>query len=120
MDKIIINGLTLYAHHGVDEREQAVGQRFYIDIELRGDLSRAGRSNEIKDTIDYREVCEIVTDVVKGKRYHLLEALADDVARRLLQRFRPTEVMVRIRKPNPSIDGLVDYVGCEVIRGGDK
>lgn len=118
MDKVIINGLTLYGHHGVDKIEQELGQKLYIDIELRGDLSKACLSDNIKDTINYKEVYKVVARIADKKRYNLLEALAEDVARAIIERFRPDEVMVRIRKPHAPIEGVVDHVGCEIIRRG--
>jgi dihydroneopterin aldolase len=119
MDRIIIDGLTLYGHCGLDEKERELGQKFLIDIEVGYDLSKAGRTDNLKDTIDYKEICKLATRIVKEKRYHLLEALAHDLAERITQHFKPREVMVRIRKPHPPIDGIVDWVGCEVRRYGN-
>ncbi|MBU1488006.1 dihydroneopterin aldolase [bacterium] len=116
-DKIIISGLVFYGHHGVSKEEQELGQKFFIDLEMRCDLVRAGRSDNVADTVDYKEVYQAIRECEKGKNYRLLEALAEDVAKLILDRFPAVEkVMVRVRKPHVPIHGLVDYVACEIIR----
>jgi len=118
-DKIIISGLVFYGHHGVSKEEQELGQKFFIDLEMRCDLGQAGRSDDVADTVDYKEVYQAIVECEKGKSYRLLEALAEDVARMILDRFSVCEVMVRVRKPHVPIHGLVDYVACEIVRSGN-
>lgn len=115
-DKIIISGLVFYGYHGVEEKERKLGQKFFVDVELRLDLSRAGQSDDLADTVNYKEVYQAIRECEKGKNYRLLEALAEDVAKLILDRFPVKEVMVRVRKPHVPIHGLVDYVACEIIR----
>lgn len=115
-DKIIISGLVFYGHHGVSKEEQELGQKFFIDLEMRCDLSQASRSDDVADTVDYKEVYQAIRECEKGKNYRLLEALAGDVAKLILDRFSVEEVMVRVRKPHVPIHGLVDCVACEIVR----
>jgi dihydroneopterin aldolase len=119
MDKIIISGLTVYGYCGVSQEEQKAGQKLLIDIELTSDLSRAARTDRLKDTIDYKRVSGFVAEVLKEKKYHLLEALAEDLAKAILHSFGPQEVRVRVRKYHAPIGEIVDWVGCEVIRSRD-
>jgi len=58
-DKIIIQGLEVFAYHGVLAQEKRDGQYFYLDIELDTDLSAASVSDALGDTINYDEVCRI-------------------------------------------------------------
>ncbi|MDI6791828.1 MAG: dihydroneopterin aldolase [bacterium] len=117
MDKIIVNGIVFYGYHGTSEAERELGQKFLVDIEVKADLSLAGRSDKLEDTIDYQRVCSLVKEVEESKKYRLLEALAHDIASAVLKQFPMIqEVMVRVKKPQVPIAGLVDYVAIEIIR----
>lgn len=116
MDKIIISGLVFYGYHGTSETERELGQKFLLDIELKADLSLAGRSDKLEDTIDYQRVYSLVKEVEGTKKYRLLEALAHDIASAILDQFPVQEVTVRIKKPQAPITGLVDYVAVEIVR----
>lgn len=115
-DKIIIRGLVFYGHHGVSSPERELGQRFSLDLEMRLDLKKAGESDDLADTIDYQKVYRAIREYEESSRYHLIEALAEGVAKVVLERFPIEEVLVRAYKPCPPIGGLVDYVACEITR----
>ena len=53
MDKIILSGMVFYGFHGMSEAEQELGQRFDVDLVVRLDLSKAGASDMLEDTISY-------------------------------------------------------------------
>ena len=52
LDRIYIKGLDVFAYHGVMPKEKRDGQRFVLDITLDCDLSRAGRTDRLEDTVD--------------------------------------------------------------------
>lgn len=116
MDKITVQGIQFFARHGVTPAEREVGQHFVVDVELRMDLARAGSSDRLEDTVNYVAVHDLVQEIGRGAPVTLLEALAERIARTILQRFAPKEVTVRVRKPAPPIDGVMDWVGVEVTR----
>jgi dihydroneopterin aldolase len=94
---IELAGLELFGYHGVEPEEREQGQPFLFDIWL--DVSDAGRSDRLEDTVDYRLVVECVRDVSEARAYQLLEALAAAVADALLASFDVARVRVRVRKP---------------------
>jgi FolB domain-containing protein len=47
MDRIIIKGLTLNAHHGVLQDEKDNGQTFILDITASLDLTDARKSDDL-------------------------------------------------------------------------
>ena len=57
--------MTFFAYHGLESSEKEKGQRFEVDAELYLDLSKAGKSDQIADTIDSNVVYEIIEEVVK-------------------------------------------------------
>ncbi len=116
MDKILVQGIQFFGRHGVTPAEREVGQHFVVDVELRLDLARAGASDHLDDTVNYVAVHDLVREIGRGAPVTLLEALAERIARALLERFGLKEVTVRVRKPAPPIDGVMDWVGVEVTR----
>lgn len=80
-DTIQLRGLRILGCHGVLEEEHRRAQPFEIDLDLEVDLSRAGRSDALTDTVDYGAVADSVRRVVEGEHSDLMEHLADRIAR---------------------------------------
>ncbi|MEW6096112.1 MAG: dihydroneopterin aldolase [bacterium] len=116
LDKIIIQGIVFYGYHGVTLAEQEVGQKFLVDVELHLDLKPAGISEHLVDTIDYKEIYNLVKSVEQKKKYRLIETLASDIAQSILDKTHAVEVFVRVKKPQVPIAGVVDYVAVEITR----
>lgn len=115
-DKILIEGAHFFARHGVSDEEQRLGGRYVVDVELQRDLSRAAASDHLADTISYAEVYATVREVIGGKSFRLVEALAEHIAQTLLARYAAEKVMVRVKKQPPPLDGVVDSAGVEITR----
>ncbi|OIO01254.1 dihydroneopterin aldolase [Candidatus Desantisbacteria bacterium CG_4_10_14_0_8_um_filter_48_22] len=116
-DKIILKGMSFYGYHGTSEIERRKGQRYYIDIEMIVDLEKAGRSDELSKTLDYKQACVLVKKIQGGKKYRLLEALAEDTAGALLDKFKEIhDITVKVRKPRPPVGGLIEYAEIEINR----
>ena len=116
-DKMVISGLTVYGYHGVFPEENKLGQRFVVDLELRLPLGKAGRSDDLRETVDYTELCARVKEIVGGEPAKLIETVAELVATRLLQLYTIIdEVTVRIPKPHPPVDLHFDGVTVEIRR----
>ncbi|MGV3463944.1 MAG: dihydroneopterin aldolase [Heyndrickxia sp.] len=117
MDKIYLNELEFYGYHGVLAEENRLGQRFRVSLVLELDLSRAGKSDDLNDTVSYAEVYEICKDIVEGKPYRLLEAVADKIATSILE-CHPliARTTVKVIKPDPPIPGHYQSVAVEITR----
>ena len=115
MDRIVLEGMSFFGHHGVYPAERETGTHFTVDAALELDVSEAGRTDRLQDTLDYREAYELVREVLEGDACQLLEALAQRSAERLLtlERVRRATVTVRKRPPLPAAIGSV---GVEVSR----
>src|SRR5713101_4772107 len=114
-DIIRIKNASFYAYHGVATDEQNLGGKFEVDVEIRADLSDAIAHDSLKQTIDYEAVYALIQKIVTAKRYYLVEALANTIAKGIVQEFQSTEVVtVKVRKPYPPVKGVVDYVEVEV------
>ena len=97
-DKIILPEMRFTAAHGVLQSEHEVPQEFTVSLTVVCDLSAAGKSDDLNDTLDYRGLYEITASVMLGKHHDLLESLAADIAKGVLERFAVNEVCVRVRK----------------------
>ena len=116
MDKIMMNGLRFIANHGVLPQEKLMRQPFVVDLELYFDMHAAGQSDDVRDTVDYNEVYLTVKKIMEGKSRNLLEALAERIAKQLLENFPILSVKIRISKPEAPVDGLFDSFGIEIER----
>jgi dihydroneopterin aldolase len=113
---IELQGIELFAFHGVLEEERRDGQRFLVDIELDGRDGVAGATDRIEDAIDYRDVVAAVVEVSDARAYHLLEAFATALAETLVGRFPVTRARVRVRKPDVVLPRPVDHAAIVVER----
>lgn len=120
MDKIILEGMEFYGYHGVLAEEQALGQRFVIDVELCLDLGPAGRADDPDMTVNYARVFEQVQKIVEGRPCRLIESVAEAVAAEILERFPVSEVAVRVKKPQAPVPGHFAWMAVEVRRRGKK
>jgi dihydroneopterin aldolase len=113
---IELEGIELFGHHGVNEEERRDGQRFVFDVALEVP-DWTGSSDRIGNTVDYREVAELVREVSDAHAYYLLEALAATLVDELLERFPPVvAARVRVRKPEVQLDPPVEHSAVTVER----
>lgn len=116
MDKIVARGLTFNGCHGVLDFEKTEPQPFVVDLDLFLDLQPAGISDDLRDTVSYAEVFEVVRGIVENESYNLLEALAENIAAALLLRYPLSEVGVGVYKPNAPVTGKFDSFGVNIKR----
>ena len=117
MDKIIIKGLEVFAHHGVYENEKSKGQKFVINAEFDVDTLTASFSDDIEDTLDYAKVCEFIKDYMVVNQLNLLETLVNELSRKLLLTFKSIKSLtLEICKPDAPIPSKFDTVSLKVFR----
>lgn len=118
MDKIILNKMSFYGYHGVFPEETKLGQRFIIDLTVEADLKKAGETDSLDASIHYGEIYQVCKEIVEGKPYKLIEALAERIAAELLKCYQGISVVtVKVIKPDPPIPGHYESVAVEITRG---
>ena len=115
LDIIRLHNAIFYAYHGVMSDEQNLGGKFEVDLDLHCDLSDAKQSDTLHRTVNYEKVYGVMKEAVVGKKYFLIEALANSIADKVLDGFSEVQkVVVRVRKPGAAIHGIIDHVEVEV------
>lgn len=115
-DIIRIKNAAFYAYHGSMQDEQNLGGKFEVDLDMYCDLSEAEASDSLKRTVDYEKIYAFLQKTILEKKYYLLEALGNTIAKKLLAEFPKIErVVVKVRKPHPPVKGVIDYVEVEIM-----
>ena len=115
MDRIIIKGLKLYAFHGVNPEEKENGQDFILDISAYLPLAKAGKTDNLEDTVSYATIIKLTRAVFTAEKYDLIETAARKVAAEILKTFDMIEsITVTLKKPDAPIKADFDYVAVEI------
>ena len=114
MDRILIQDLALRCVIGVNAEERREKQDIVISITLEVDLRKAGRSDDLVDTVDYKALKKKILAVVEGSKYLLVEALAERIAALGLEDPRVERVTVLVEKPGAL--RFARSVGVEISR----
>lgn len=115
-DRLRLEDVRFWGHHGTSKAEQTVGIWFSVDVEMTVDLEPAALSDDIAAAVDYGAVARRVVQIGTEGRVNLIERLADMIARALLREFPVQDVRVRVRKLTPPLQGLVGTPSVELVR----
>ena len=117
MDTIQINDIRAYGYTGALPEETVLGQWFRVDLTLTLDLARAGASDDLADTHDYRGAIAAVHHLVQKKPFQLIEALASEIARAvLLTDEQIMQITVKLTKLTPPIPDFTGSIAVEITR----
>lgn len=117
-DEIRIEGLEVYARHGVYPEETKNGQYFYVNAILYINMRRAGREDNLERTINYGTVCRFITDWMQENTCLLLEAVAERLSQALLLEYDAlADLELEIQKPHAPIRLPFGNVSVKVRRG---
>lgn len=114
MDQVFITDLVARGIIGINDWEREKPQEIRINITLFADLSEAGESDNINDSVNYRTVAKKVLAHAESAKMYTVEALASDLAKICLEMPRVQKVLVRVEKP-----GAIRFahsVGVEIER----
>ena len=117
---ICVRHLRLYAYHGVLPQEQRVGGEYDVDLRVHYIITRAMESDDVADTINYAELCQIVKRemAVPSK---LLEHVAGRIGRAVFEAFpEATALELSLTKINPPMGADCDGAGVELYLINDK
>ncbi|MFO7936108.1 MAG: dihydroneopterin aldolase [Kiritimatiellia bacterium] len=104
-DQLELGGLKVSCIIGDLPDERIKEQTLRIDAVLFLSLRQAAQSDDLRDTVDYAELCNDIRSVLKRAQCRMLERAADCVASVCLSDVRVRKVRVRVEKRN-SVEGL--------------
>jgi dihydroneopterin aldolase len=98
-DRIYLRDLRTETIIGIYAWERKIRQTVSFDFEFPGDIRRAAKTDKIEDTLNYKSVAKRVLAFVETSEYHLVETLAEEVARLILKEFSVEWVKLTVNKP---------------------
>ena len=116
MDGIQLTNIRAYGYTGYLPEEQVLGQWFEVDLTLWLDLAPAGQSDQISDTLDYREAITIVKQLIQNSKFALVEKLAAAIADAILKLDRVQQVQVKLSKPAAPIPDFGGKITIDITR----
>jgi FolB domain-containing protein len=114
MDRIVISDLLVRCIIGVRDDERKEKQDVLINLALDVDLRKAGKSDRIEDSLDYRSLNKQIMSMAESSQFFLVEALAQSVSDICLAHPEVKEARVRVEKP--AALRFARSVGVEIIR----
>jgi 7,8-dihydroneopterin aldolase/epimerase/oxygenase len=119
MDAICLNGIRGYGYSGALPEEQVLGQWFEVNLVLELDLSLAGESDRLSDTLNYATVVFAVQKLIETAKFALIEKMATAIADTVLQLSSPVpiqQVQVSLTKLTPPIPNFSGTVTIDLTR----
>jgi 7,8-dihydroneopterin aldolase/epimerase/oxygenase len=98
MDEISLSDLEIHCRVGVTEAERLQPQRLLIGLQIGFPLARAARTDRLTDTINYQAVALAVLRLAQERQWNLIETVAGDIARLVLNEFKAKRVTVEVQK----------------------
>ncbi len=115
MDIVYIRELEVDTIIGIYDWEREVRQTISLDLDMATDISRAARSDNIDDALNYKAVAKRLIQYIENSNCLLVERLADQVAQIVITEFAVPWVRLRLSKPG-ALRGSRD-VGLIIERG---
>lgn len=114
MDTIKLKNIRTFSYHGCLVEEGKIGSDYSIDLEIKADLKKSMRTDELEDTVDYVHLNKIVTEEM-AIRSKLLEHVARRIMNRVFDEIAPVMyVSLWVSKLNPPIGGDVESVTIQI------
>lgn len=99
MDKIFINDLQVETVIGIFDWEREIKQTISINLEMEFDISKAAKSDDINDSLDYKKVSKRIISLCENADSYLVENLIEKIAQVVLKEFPVSKVTVSLEKP---------------------
>ncbi len=115
MDKVFLKALHATPVIGIYDWEREIRQDVYIDLTMATDVSKAGATDDIQYTLNYKSISDRIVEFANESRFGLIEALAENIAQIVRKEFDVQWVRVTVHKPG-AIEAAED-LGVTIERG---
>lgn len=114
--KVALEGLQFHAYHGVYDHERNTGNKFEVDIIVETDFSQAAQHDELKGTVDYVTLFEIIKAEMQVPS-KLIETVAEKIIERVLAELPAVlQVELKVAKLNPPIGGECSKAWIKIVK----
>ena len=96
------------------KKQKIFADEYLIDLKLKVDISKAARTDEVTDTVNYAEVHQVIKNemAVPSK---LLEHVSGRIIQKLFDQFPCIEeIELRLSKRNPPMGADIESAGIEL------
>ena len=108
--RIVLTRMEFHALHGCYELERKVGNRFTVDLELTAELGHAATDDDVRKTVNYLTVYEIVRERMAVTQ-RTIERVATNIIEALHARFPAVRhVRCTVAKLAPPLGGKIARV----------
>lgn len=115
MDIVYIRDLQIETIIGIFDWEREVKQIVSLDLDMAHDIQKAAATDDIQYTLDYKSVGKRLISFIEQSEFFLVETMAEEVARIVLEEFSVPWLKLRVSKPG-ALRGSRD-VGILIERG---
>lgn len=117
-DFILIEGLKIDTVVGCFNWERQILQPLLVDLKLWLDLSVAAASDDLQDTLNYAEICQLASTCIQQAKPQLIEHAAQLILHCLFTQYvKIDKINIIIRKP--AIIPAAQSVGIQLERQRD-
>ena len=99
MDIVFIHDLQIETVIGIYDWERKIRQTVSLDLEMATDIRKAAKSDDIEDTLSYKTVAKRLIEFVQQSEFELVEALAEEICKIVLEEFEVPWVKLTLHKP---------------------
>jgi len=100
MDTIFIRDLEIETIIGIYDHERNNPQKVVFDIDMQFDTAKAAASEDIEDALNYKSICDQLSEYVGQSSFQLIETLAEKVADLIIADYGVEQVRVGLQKPD--------------------
>lgn len=114
MGTISLEGMEFFAYHGCFAEERIIGTKFIVDLFIDTDTHLAETSDELRLTINYQTLYQLIETEMKIKS-HLLENVAHRILKSITQQYpQIVHARVKVSKLNPPLGNKIDRVSVTI------
>ncbi len=115
INKIIIQDFHILTNVGISDKERKYPQEILINLEIELDFSISFQTDNIQDTINYKDIMNIIIDYSQNHSPKLLEKLGWDLIEKLHQKFNQIK-KIKIQLFKTRTISQSNRTGIEIIK----
>ena len=101
-----IENIKLWTRVGVLEKERELGQLFNLDVFLWADFENCTQNDDIKKTVDYSKLVEILKNQAKKIYCFTIETYSNEIINIINKEFQIKQIKIILTKCNAPISGF--------------